>query len=82
MKHTLKSKIFKGLSLFPNFLGYPLYHFLQHVGSKITLENKIEATKSSYETIKRILSVNDINLEGKKIAELMAGSLNILLKKK
>lgn len=73
MKHTKKTRIFKILALFPNGLGYSLYHFLQNIGSKITLEQKINSTKNTYETIRKILHHNNINIEGIKIAELGSG---------
>ena len=73
MRHTLKTRIFKGLALLPNRLGYSLYHFLQDFGSRTTLEYKIQSTENTYNTIKRILLKNDISLKGKKIAELGSG---------
>lgn len=73
MKHTVKTKIFKTISLFPDRLGYFLYHFLQNVGSKVTLENKIQSTNNTFETVKRILLKNDIKLQDSKIAELGSG---------
>lgn len=73
MKHTVKTRIFKVLSLLPDRLGYSLYHFLQDIVSKTTLENKIHATNNTYETIKKILIKNKITLEGTKIAELGSG---------
>jgi len=73
MKHTVKTKIFKILSFFPNCFGYSLYHFLQDMGSKLTIEDKIQSTNGSYETIVRILDENNVSLEGSRIAELGSG---------
>lgn len=73
MKHNVKTRIFRILDLFPNRLGYSLYHFLQNVGSKMTVEQKINSTKNTYETISKILNNNGINIEGAKIAELGSG---------
>lgn len=73
MKHSLKTRIFKILSLLPDRVGYAAYHFLQNVGSKLTLEDKIRSTKDSYQTIVRILHDNNVPIEGAKIAELGSG---------
>lgn len=73
MTHTVKTKIFKILSILPDRLGYSLYHILQEIGSKTTLEYKINSTKKTYETIKRILLVNNLTIEGSNIAELGSG---------
>lgn len=73
MKHSLKTKIFKVLSLFPDRVGYAAYHFLQNIGGKLTLEDKIRSTNDSYQTIVRILHDNKVSLEGAKVAELGSG---------
>lgn len=73
MKHIMKTRIFKMLSLLPNRLGYSLYHFLQDKSSKLTVENKIKSTYSTYMTVVRILQKNNINLAGTRIAELGSG---------
>lgn len=73
MKHSLKTKIFKVLSVLPDRLGYGVYHFLQNIGGKLTLEDKIRSTSDSYQTIVRILKDNNISIEGKKVAELGSG---------
>jgi len=73
MKHTTKTKIFKMLSLFPNRIGYLLYHFLQDVTSKLTIENKIHSTNETYQKVTSILRKNNIKLESTKIAELGSG---------
>jgi hypothetical protein len=73
MKHIIKTRIFKTLSLLPNRLGYSLYHFLQDINSKLTIESKIRSTNNTYETVVRILKQNNINIEGTRIAELGSG---------
>ncbi|NGY37466.1 hypothetical protein FQU23_008045 [Flavobacterium sp. XN-5] len=78
MNHRLKTRIFKILSIFPDGLGYSLYHLLQDIGSKQTFEDKIKSTKLSYTTICRILEKNNLSLENMKIAELGSGWLPIL----
>lgn len=78
MKHYLKTRIFKTLSLLPDSLGYFLYHLLQNLGNKQTFEYKIESTQRSYDTIDTILKKNNIKLKNLKIAELGSGWLPIL----
>lgn len=73
MKNTVKTKIFKIISLLPNRLGYSVYHLLQNIGSKTSLENKINYTSDSYEVIKKILLKNNITLQDLRIAELGSG---------
>lgn len=73
MKHSLKTKIFKVLSVLPDRLGYGVYHLLQNIGGKLTLEDKIRSTNDSYQTILRILRDNNVSIEGKKVAELGSG---------
>jgi hypothetical protein len=73
MKHSTKTKIFKGLSVLPNQLGYSIYHFLQNIGGNHTLESKMKSTKNTYETVVEILNKNNISLENKNIAELGSG---------
>ncbi|MBF4465636.1 hypothetical protein [Flavobacterium sp. LC2016-12] len=73
MNHTVKTRIFKALSLLPDRLGYSLYHILQDIGSKTTLEDKINSTKRTYDTIKRILLENNLTTEGLNIAEIGSG---------
>jgi hypothetical protein len=73
MKHIIKTRIFKTLSLLPNRLGYSLYHFLQDINSKLTIESKIQSTNNTYETVVKILKKNNINIEGTRIAELGSG---------
>lgn len=73
MRHNVKTRVFRILDLFPNRLGYLLYHFLQNVGSKMTVEQKINSTKNTYETISKILNHNNIDIKDSKIAELGSG---------
>ncbi|WP_427875191.1 hypothetical protein [Flavobacterium sp. MMS24-S5] len=73
MKHTAKTKIFKGLSVLPNKLGFSIYHLLQNIGGNQSFESKVKSTKNTYETVVQILSKNSINLLDKKIAELGSG---------
>lgn len=78
MKHYLKTRIFKILSLLPDSLGYFLYHLLQNIGNKQTFEYKIDSTQRSYGIIDAILKKNNIKLKNLKIAELGSGWLPIL----
>lgn len=78
MKHTTKTRIFKTLSLFPDRLGYSLYHFLQNATSKLTIEKKIHASNISYHTAVKILKNNNVNLENSKVAELGSGWVPVL----
>ena len=78
MRHKIKTRIFKFLSLLPESVGYNLYHLLQNVASKITHEDKILSTKKSIEIIKRILNENNIILNNFKVAELGSGWLPVL----
>ncbi|WPR71592.1 hypothetical protein SLW70_00265 [Flavobacterium sp. NG2] len=78
MDHRLKTSIFKILSVLPDNLGYFLYHFLQDIGSKQTLGDKIKSTKHTYDTILGILQKNNLSLKGMKIAELGSGWVPIL----
>lgn len=73
MKHSTKTKIFKGLSVLPSQLGYSIYHFLQNIGGNHTLESKMESTKNTFETVVEILNKNNISLENINIAELGSG---------
>jgi hypothetical protein len=73
MKHSTKTKIFKGLSVLPSQLGYSIYHFLQNIGGNHTLESKMESTKNTFETVVEILNKNNISMENKNIAELGSG---------
>lgn len=73
MKHTIKTKIFKALSIFPNKIGYAIYHYLQNISGNNTLEAKIRSTRNTYEKVVEILKMNDINIENRKIAELGSG---------
>jgi predicted SAM-dependent methyltransferase len=73
MKHTTKTKIFKGLSVLPNRLGYSIYHLLQNIGGNQSFESKVKSTKNTYEKVVEILSKNSIDLLDKKIAELGSG---------
>lgn len=78
MNHRLKTRLFKILTIFPNSLGYFLYHFLQHIGSRQTFENKIQSTKQTYNRIFSILQKNAISLADMKIAELGSGWVPVL----
>lgn len=78
MKHSTKTKIFKVLSLFPNTIGNLLYHFLQNMTNKLTIENKIHSTNETYQKVRSILIKNNIKLESIKIAELGSGWVPIL----
>jgi predicted SAM-dependent methyltransferase len=73
MKHTTKTKIFKGLSVLPSQLGYSIYHFLQNIGGNHTLESKMKSTMYTFESVVEILNKNNISLENKNIAELGSG---------
>lgn len=73
MRHSTKTRIFKGLSILPNKLGYSIYHFLQNIGGNHTLEYKMNSTKNTYETVVDILNKNNISLANMKIAELGSG---------
>lgn len=73
MKHTTKTKIFKGLSVLPNRLGYSIYHLLQNIGGNQSFDSKVKSTKNTYEKVVEILSKNNISLLDKKIAELGSG---------
>lgn len=78
MYHKLKTIVFKTLNLFPSRLGYFMYHKLQEMGTKLTLEDKIKATERSYELIKRILNQKEILLENKTVAEIGSGWAPVL----
>ncbi len=78
MNHLMKTRIFKALSVLPNSLGYSLYHWLQNLRAKQTLDNKIQSTKNTYSTIVRILQNSTIALEGMKVVELGSGWVPIL----
>ncbi len=73
MKHSTKTKIFKGLSILPNKIGYGIYHFLQNVGGNQSFESKLKSTKNTYEKVVEILSKNNISLANLNIAELGSG---------
>jgi predicted SAM-dependent methyltransferase len=73
MKHTTKTKFFKGLSILPNRLGYSIYHLLQNIGGNQSFDSKVKSTKNTYEKVVEILSKNNISLLDKKIAELGSG---------
>jgi len=78
MNHRFKTKILKILSVFPDSLGYSLYHFLQNLVGRETFENKLQSTKNTYTTIVRILNDHNINLNDLKIIELGSGWVPIL----
>ncbi|GIZ07480.1 hypothetical protein [Flavobacterium sp. UMI-01] len=78
MNHRIKTRIFKTLAIFPGSLGYSIYHFLQNIGSKKTLGDKIQSTRTTFNTIIRILNNNNISIEGCKIAELGSGWVPLL----
>jgi hypothetical protein len=73
MKHITKTRIFKGLSILPNKIGYGIYHILQNIGGNHTLGFKIKSTKKTYEMVVEILNKNNVNLANMKIAELGSG---------
>lgn len=78
MNHKLKTTIFKCLSILPDSLGFYLYHKMQNLSQSDSLEYKIDSTKQSFETILRILTKNNIELENKNISEIGSGWLPIL----
>lgn len=78
MNHKLKTIVFKILDLFPNRLGYFMYHKLQDIGAKLTLEDKIEATANSFEIIRRILNQKEIYLKNKTVVEIGSGWAPVL----
>jgi hypothetical protein len=73
MKHTTKTIIFKLLTLFPDKMGYGMYHFLQNIGGNHSLDYKIASTKNTYEKVTEILKRNHLSLLNLKIAELGSG---------
>lgn len=78
MNHKLKTIVFKTLDLLPNRLGYLVYHKLQDIGTKLTFEDKIKSTESSYGLIKRILDQKEISLKNKTVVEIGSGWAPIL----
>lgn len=73
MKHTTKTRIFKILSLFPDKMGYGIYHFLQNIGGNNSLEYKINSTKKTHEKVIQILKKNNLSLLNLKIVEIGSG---------
>ncbi|HEU4788838.1 MAG TPA: class I SAM-dependent methyltransferase [Flavobacterium sp.] len=73
MKNSIKTRIFKGLSILPNKIGYGIYHLLQNVGGNQSFESKLKSTKNTYEKVVEVLSKNNISLINLKIAELGSG---------
>lgn len=73
MKHTTKTRIFKLLTLFPDKMGYGMYHFSQNIGGNLSLDYKIGSTKSTYKKVTEILKSNNLSLLNLKIAELGSG---------
>lgn len=78
MNHKLKTTVFKVLDKLPNRLGYFVYHKLQNISSKLTIEDKIKSTESSYNLIKSILQEKEIQLENKTVVEIGSGWMPVL----
>lgn len=78
MNHKQKSLIFNFLDVFPARIGFFLYHKLQNIFSKDTIEYKIDSTKKSYETMESILKNNNFELSDKNVAEIGSGWIPIL----
>lgn len=78
MNHKSKTVLFKCLDVLPRQFGFYLYHKLQELFAKDTIDYKIESTRKSLETISRILDKNGIELKSKHIIELGSGWLPIL----
>lgn len=77
MNHKQKTWLFKLLNLLPERLGYYIYHRLQDVFTKQTLEDKIKSTENSWHTVERILKEYHITLQNKHIIEIGSGWLPI-----
>lgn len=78
MNHKSKTVLFKCLDVLPRQAGFYLYHKLQELFGKDTIDYKIESTRKSLETISRILDRNGFELKNKHIIELGSGWLPIL----
>ena len=73
MNHKYKTIIFKFIDVLPEKVGYFLYHALQNLFSKQTLESRLKATEQSYNTICKILKENGVTLNNKCITEMGSG---------
>lgn len=77
MNYKYKTALFKCLDVFPKKIGYFLYHSIQNLFSKQTLEYKIKSTEHSYNTVCSILEKKGIILKNKQITEMGSGWLPV-----
>lgn len=78
MNHKLKTSVFKILDGLPDRLGYFVYHQLQDLTAKLSIEDKIKSTEASYCLMKKIFDEQQISLENKTIVEVGSGWAPIL----
>lgn len=80
MSLKLKAKIllFRILNLLPKKLGFRGYHYFQKKANKVTLDQQLERTTSSYRDFLRLTQKLNIPIEGKRILEIGSGWLPLL----
>ncbi len=77
-KSKAKIFIFRILDRLPESLGYFLYHLIQNLFSKATLDKKIRASQNSYFTFKRLAEKSGISIQKKEILEIGSGWLPLM----
>lgn len=78
MTHSLKSKVLKLLSKFPETFGDFIYHCIQEKSGNSNVSKKIASVSGSFEIVSKILTDNNISLKDKKIIEIGSGWAPIL----
>lgn len=73
MKHTHKTLLFKSLEYLPNQLGFAVYHWIQKVFDRSSLESKIKKSESTTNRLIEVCNQLEIDLNDKIILEIGSG---------
>ncbi|MFH6961033.1 hypothetical protein ACHRVK_00445 [Flavobacterium plurextorum] len=77
MKHSIKTAVFKTLSILPESLGSKIYHQLQNVSENKNIEQKLKSTENTFNSFESIFKDLEIDLENKSAIEIGSGWLPI-----